>query len=267
MKDEMQSDRFVLNDDVTDRLVAAALRDDADIPAVSAVFVRNCMSAASGRCGGGAGGGRLFRVAAAAALLASFATGAVMVAVMAALARHGAAEPTALATAVEDVSTVGVNTPRPGRMVAASAGEGAVSALALSNECMVNTDPGATVFWKALNAGQSQMAWEWPDGAKSAKLTITGCGMTAEKVYGKADAFPVWNPPVPEDFSEDDVYTARLTFYRGVRGTGGEVARLVANGIGFVRGVSGTAPRVVGDDVTNANLAMFGTVRWMVHGK
>ena len=266
MKDEMQRDRFVLNDDVTDRLVAAALRDDADIPAVSAAFVRNCMSAASGRRGGAAGR-RLFRVAASAAFLASIATGTVTVAIMAALARQGAAEPTALAVAVEDVSTVGVNTPRQGRMVAASAGEGAVSALALSNECMVNTDPGATVFWKALNAGQSQMAWEWPDGAKSAKLTITGCGMTAEKVYGKTDAFPVWNPPVPEDFNEDDVYTARLTFYRGVGGTGGEVARLVANGIGFVRGVSGAGPHVAGDDVANANLVMFGTVRWVVRGK
>ena len=132
--------------------------------------------------------------------------------------------------------------------------------VATSNECMVNTNPGATIFWKALNAGQSQMAWEWPDGAKSAKLTITGRGMTAEKIYGKADAFPVWNPPVPDDFNEDDVYTARLTFYSGLKGTGGEVSQLVANGIGFVRGVSGAAPHVTGWGASGAKPAMFGAV-------
>ena len=66
------------------------------------------------------------------------------------------------------------------------------------------------------------MAWEWPERAKSARLTITGRGVTAEKVYGKGDAFPMWNPPVPEDFNEDDVFTAKLTFYNGERGGGEE---------------------------------------------
>ena len=55
------------------------------------------------------------------------------------------------------------------------------------------------------------------------------------------------NPSVPEDFNEDDVYTARLTFYRGTKGTGGEVSQLVANGIGFVRGVSGVGTRLALD--------------------
>ena len=121
----------------------------------------------------------------------------------------------------------------------------AAGSTATSNESVVNANPGATALWKALNAGQAQMAWEWPDRAKSARLTITGAGVTAERVYGKGDAFPVWNPPVPEDFNEDDVFTVKLTFYNGERGGGEEVACLVAKGIGFVRGVSGEASRLV----------------------
>ena len=238
-----------MNDDETDRIVAAALRDNVDIPAVSAAFTRNCMSALSGR-GGKSSGRRLFKVAATSAALASLATWAVTSVLSPASERHRAAAPVAVAAVVEDVSTVGVNTPCGGAMASKPSGHDATSALAMSKECMVNTDPGATALWKTLNAGQTQMAWEWPDGAKSAKLTITGRGTTAEKVYGKADAFPVWNPPVPKDFNEDDVFTAKLTFYNAERGGGKEVARLVAEGIGFVRGVSGEGARLALDSST-----------------
>jgi len=255
MKKETHSGVSVENDDVADRLVAAALRDDADIPAASAAFARNCLTAVSDRRAG-ASGRRLFCVAASAALLASLATWAVTMGIDTPSARQEGRKSAAVAALAGDVSSVGVNTPCNGARATKPDGYDVASALAMSNECMVNTDPGATVFWKALNAGQSQMAWEWPDGAKSAKLTITGRGLTAEKIYGKADAFPVWNPAVPADFNEDDVYTARLTFYRGVNGTGGELAQLVANGIGFVRGVSG-----VGTSLALDGSAMFQIVK------
>ena len=255
MKKETQIGVSVENDDVTDRLVAAALRDDADIPAVSSAFARNCLMAVSDRRVG-ASRRRLFCVAASAAFLASLATWAVTMGIDTLSARQEGRKSAAVSALAGDVSSVGVNTPCNGARVLKPDGYDVASALAMSNECMVNTDPGATVFWKALNAGQSQMAWEWPDGAKSAKLTITGRGLTAEKIYGKADAFPVWNPAVPADFNEDDVYTARLTFYRGVNGTGGELAQLVANGIGFVRGVSG-----VGTSLALDGSAMFQIVK------
>lgn len=266
MKKETHIGVSAENDDVADRLVAAALRDDADIPAVSSAFARNCLTAVSDRRAG-ASRRRLFCVAASAAFLASLATWAVTMGLAPSIARQEGMESAAVAALAGDVSSVGVNTPRAGERASMLSGGDAASALAMSNECMVNTDPGATVFWKALNAGQSQMAWEWPDGAKSAKLTITGCGMTAEKIYGKADAFPVWNPPVPEDFNEDNVYTARLTFYSGARGTGGEVSQLVVSGIGFVRGVSGAGSPVASGDVTVASPAMFGIVGWVVCGR
>ena len=261
MKEQIHSGGIALKCDAEDAAIAAALHDEADIPEVSASFARRCLAAA-GASGGVArehGAFRLVGIAAAAAVLASVATWVAAMRVADARSRAGEAS----AALPDDVLAVGV------KASAGSGGAAAASAesVATSNECMVNTNPGATIFWKALNAGQSQMAWEWPDGAKSAKLTITGRGMTAEKIYGKADAFPVWNPPVPDDFNEDDVYTARLTFYSGLKGTGGEVSQLVANGIGFVRGVSGAAPHVTGWGASGAKPAMFGAVRWVVCGR
>ena len=240
MKKAAYSDGSAFDDETTDLLVAAALRDDADIPAASAAFTRNCMSALSGS-GGNASGARLFKAASASALLASLTTWAVVTCLAPEPARNVEVAPASVAAVADDVSMVGVNTPQTGAVASA---DGSTAAMAMSNECMVNANPGATALWKALNAGQSQMAWEWPDEAKSAKLTITGRGLTAEKIYCKADAFPVWNPPVPKDFNEDDVYTARLTFYDGERGAGDEVSCLVAEGIGFVHGVSGEDKRL-----------------------
>ncbi len=208
--------------------IAAALRDMADIPPTSHGFSRRCLVAARAVPRAKAFGcGAALRLAAAAAIAAA----ATWLAAEAFFARQADG-----AATVEDVSAVGV-------VAARFSSDGSA---AMSNESVVNADPNSTVLWKTLNAGQSQMAWEWPDGAKSARLTITGCGLRAEKIYGTDDAFPVWNPPVPEDFDEGDVYTARLTFYRGARGMGDEIASLVADGIGFVRGVSG-APARIGD--------------------
>lgn len=252
MSTEIHSCGAAGNDDAIEKMFAAALCDDADIPSASESFARNCISYMSGGRDG-ARSVRFFRVAAASAILSSLATWTAVVHCHPALQRPAETAPAHCIAVAEDVAAVGVNAPQDA--AADARGIALDSSLAVSNESMVNTNPGATVFWKALNAGQSQMAWEWPDGARSARLTITGCGLTAEKVYGKSDAFPVWNPPVPADFSEDDVYTARLTFYRGAKGTGEELSHLVATGIGFVRGVSGAESQFVVDSMAFANLA------------
>lgn len=211
--------------------ITSSLLSDADIPPASEGFARRCLAAVGSPV-----------PAARAAFWRSrstrFAASVVAAAVFAALAmcmRTGkTAGAGASAGAVEDVAVVGV-----------TASSSAVSGvMAMSNECVVNANPRATALWKTLNAGQAQMAWEWPERAKSARLTIIGAGVTAERVYGKGDAFPVWNPHVPEVFNEDDVFTAKLTFYNGERGGGEEVACLVAEGIGFVRGVSGEGARL-----------------------
>ena len=224
-------------DEADDVFITSALLSEADIPSASDGFERRCLAAIRSAGSSGTSVARRMRgvaFAAVAAAAISFATWAVTVS-LSGSARTEAGAFCDPAVAVEDVSAVGVTASR-----AVSAG-----VLAMSNESVVNANPGATALWKALNAGQTQMAWEWPERAMSARLTITGSGITAEKVYGKGDAFPVWNPPVPEDFREDDVFTAKITFYVGEKGAGDEIASLVADGIGFVRGISGRAPRVV----------------------
>lgn len=211
-----------------DAALAAAFRDDGDIPPASADFAKRCLAAA---VPARRGLWHDFKLAASVAFVASFTTWALTTSYT---ARPAAGE-SVLAAVAEDVSLVGVENANVVKTVAS----------ATSNESVVNSNPSATVLWRTLNAGQSQMAWEWPDDARSAKLTITGCGKTTERVYRVDDAFPVWNPPVPESFDEDDVYTAKLVFYRGENATGDEVSSLVADGIGFVRGISASKSRMV----------------------
>ena len=213
-----------------DGFIASALASEADVPSASGGFKRRCLAAMrSSLCGAPEPrrwtGLRRAVVVAAAVSVATWAAAVVV------LRSCGGRAPAA--GCVEDVAALGVVVPS----VVAS------GASSVSNESVVNANPGATALWRTLNAGQAQMAWEWPERAVSARLTITGAGVTAERVYTKSDAFPVWNPPVPENFSEDDVYTAKLTFYNGEYGLGDQVACLVAEGIGFVRGVSGEGSR------------------------
>ena len=199
--------------DQNEEFIRSSLLCDADIPPASDGFAHRCLAAVG--------------PVASSRKIALWRTRAFCVA--ASVAAEGRGGEARSAAAVEDVSVVGVKASNPS----------ASGATAMSNESVVNADPGATALWKTLNAGQTQMAWEWPECAKSARLTITGGGITAEKVYGKGDAFPVWNPAVPESFDEDEVFTAKLTFYNGERGAGDEIESLVADGIGFVRGISG----------------------------
>ena len=225
--------------EIDEAFIRASLMSDEDIPPASLGFARRCLAAVRSSDAPGFWRTYGFRIAASVAAAMVVAALVVMRASDPACVRGGTAEPS-----VEDIAVVGVTASVP-----AAAGR-----TATSNESVVNANPGATALWKALNAGQTQMAWEWPDRAKSARLTITGRGVTAEKVYGKGDAFPMWNPPVPEDFNEDDVFTAKLTFYNGERGGGEEVACLVAEGIGFVRGVSGEGER----------LALYGSTMFQI---
>ena len=222
---------FAEKKDCEEDVIASALTSEADIPSVSSGFASRCLAAMRFSRADMAHVRRLrgFKFAASMAAIVAIVTWAATVAAMKKAERCGRSVEDRKSASVGDVSALGV----------VSSQTQAIGAASISNESVVNANPGATVLWKALNAGQAQMGWEWPECALSARLTITGGGIVAEKLYGKSDAFPVWNPPVPDDFCEDDVFTAKLTFYKGERGEGGEVACLVAEGIGFVRGVSG----------------------------
>ncbi len=228
-----------------DGAIASALKSDADIPPASSDFPRRCRAAAARSFRDGPGrarGASKFKFAVCVAAVSSLATWMATVSAVSTGSRPSAAQRNQNAAAIEDISVFGVDTCVSAHSAIAT--RGGAAAVSMSNESVVNADPYATALWKTLNAGQTQMAWEWPERARSARLTITGGGLVAEKVYAKSDAFPVWNPPVPDDFCEDDVFTARLTFYNGERGGGDEVACLVAEGIGFVRGVSGEGGRL-----------------------
>ena len=241
-------DRFAEKENFEEGIIVSALASEADIPDASTGFERRCLAALrSSRCGGeDMRRWRGFRYAASMAAAVLIAAWAATVAVKKEV--EGDARPVdgCNTVCIEDVEALGV----------VSTHVPAAGAASISNESVVNANPCATALWKTLNAGQTQMAWEWPERAVSARLTITGSGIIAEKVYGKNDAFPVWNPPVPDDFCEDDVFTAKLTFYNGERGSGDEVACLVAEGIGFVRGVSG-----VGSCITFDGSAGFRVVK------
>ncbi len=242
--------------------IASALRCDIDIPPASADFSRRCYAAAAGSVRPERRIRRhsfplLFAIGIAA--VSSLFTWLATVSAMS-QGRHVDADvASSSADVVEDVSALGVETPGDLRGIIRAA----PSAVAMSNECVVNADPNSTVLWKALNAGQSQMAWEWPYGARSARLTIAGRGKTAAKVFAEGDAFPVWNPVTPADFDEEDVFTAKLTFYRGLGAAGGEISSLVADGIGFVHGVSGEASGFAADGGMRFDLARYEAVRWM----
>lgn len=225
--------------DMDEAFIAAALRDDDDIPPLANAFERRCLAnlrtRTRARCAA------ILKIAASLAAIAVFAV---------ALTRTESQENQTILKSdnqtIKDVETVGVTAPD----------RSAPGVAAMSNECVVNADPGATALWKTLNAGQTQMAWEWPDSARSAKLTITGGGTRAEKIYSKNDAFPAWKPPVPENFNEDEVFTAKLVFYSGEGASGDELKCLVADGIGFVRGISGR-PR----HLAEPSIASFGLAR------
>ncbi len=229
--------------DMDEAVITASLTSMVDIPPASAGFERRCFATVASMTAAGRTAKRRRRALRAAA---AFAVAAAALAGVAPLLREALPEDGAgVREQAEDVSIVGVKGPD----------RSACGTLATSNECVVNANPGATALWKTLNAGQAQMAWEWPERAKSARLTISGGGVTAEKVYVRGDAFPVWNPPVPERIDEDEVFTAKLTFYDGENGGGDELECIVADGMGFVRGISGTAGGRVPDGLAAFRIA------------
>lgn len=202
-------------------VIAAALGDNSDIPGLSPRFTGKCLAAMCTRRVR-----RELHLALPSAIMASLAT---WIAAYSFYAYSPCAE-VSIAENQAPASSVGLLTSPVAKHAAKSSN--------VSNECVVNANPSATVHWKTLNAGQAQMAWEWPEGARSAKLEISNRAGAVEELYDIGDNFPLWVPPTPEVFDEDDVYTAKLTFYRDLHGRGEAISTLNAEGLGFVHGVS-----------------------------
>lgn len=111
---------------------------------------------------------------------------------------------------------------------------------------MIPTTSGSLLWRTCMAEG---IAWEWPEGAASAKLTVSGKGGTAEHLFNRPAAS---SRPVPEttfalvpptDASAEDVLDLSLAFYSESDATGEVLAdeTLSAEGVGLVRGVNGAA--------------------------
>lgn len=139
---------------------------------------------------------------------------------------------------------------RRGARIAAFAAAAFVSTRAvatLSGAVRMIPETSASLLWRTCMA--EGISWEWPEGAASAKLTVSGKGGTAEHIFSRPAAS---SRPVPEttfalvppaDASAEDVLDLSLAFYPESDATGEALAEeaLSAEGVGLVRGVNGAA--------------------------
>ena len=102
----------------------------------------------------------------------------------------------------------------------------------------------ASALWRTYTAGANGIRWEWPEGAASAKLTVSGKDGVVTHVFDTSVSS--FAPAAPTDAESEDVCDFELSFYAAA-GAGGEAMggeTLSADGIGIVRGVNGAALEV-----------------------
>lgn len=102
-------------------------------------------------------------------------------------------------------------------------------------------EPATSLHWRTYLAGDDGIQWTWPDGAVSAKLTVTGKGGSSDYIIEKPASD--WWPTLPATAANEDVLDLTLVFYPE-EGAGGEALAdetLTAAGIGLVRGVNGAS--------------------------
>ncbi len=102
--------------------------------------------------------------------------------------------------------------------------------------------------WRTVKEANPKLDWAWPEGAKSARLTIAG-GPAATNAVFNTPGLPEceWLVQLPAEDVAECVYTFTLEFYPELECGGAMIAEasLFAGGIGVVRGVGGTAFRFV----------------------
>ena len=109
----------------------------------------------------------------------------------------------------------------------------------MSNSTRVIPDPSSSLFWRTYMTGASGIEWEWPSGAMSAKLTVSGKNGSVENVYDTSVSSYV--PVLPATAGDEDVIDLTLAFYASADASGDSIAAetLSALGIGLVRGANG----------------------------
>ena len=127
------------------------------------------------------------------------------------------------------------------RLAFACATLSAAASATMSNMSRFIPDPSGSLLWRTYVAGSSGIEWEWPAGALSAKLTVSGKDGVAEHVYDTSVSSYV--PALPAAAGDEDVVDLTLTFYASADASGEPMAgeTLSASGIGIVRGANGDA--------------------------
>jgi hypothetical protein len=113
---------------------------------------------------------------------------------------------------------------------------------AISQPTRLVVDSTNSLQWHTYMAGQDGITWVWPDGAASAKLTVSGKAGVRIMTYVRAESpSPSFAPAVPTTASSEDVVDLTLEFFGSADASGDPIAgkTLSATGIGIVRGVNG----------------------------
>ena len=118
----------------------------------------------------------------------------------------------------------------------------AVSAsAAMSGPARMIARPDDSLHWHTYLAGSGGVEWEYPAGAASARLTVSGKGGITVHVFNRPVAAFV--PAAPSEAADEDVVDLALEFFASADAAGDAIAgeTLTASGIGIVRGVNGAA--------------------------
>ena len=109
----------------------------------------------------------------------------------------------------------------------------------MSNSSRLIMRPEASLHWHTSLGGAYPVLWSWPDGAQSARLTVTGKSGASVRLFARPVSSCALS--VPASAAAEDVVNLRLEFLSGEEGTGDVLPdeTLTAEAIGLVRGVGG----------------------------
>ncbi len=119
--------------------------------------------------------------------------------------------------------------------VASETAASTTPAVVASASCRVDTGACTTFLGRTLGGGAVTLAWESPDDAATARLTLASARASQELTFAAGVTSYVWTVAAPTDEADERAYTLTLAFEKdGVPLAGTE---LVATGIAVVRGV------------------------------
>lgn len=125
----------------------------------------------------------------------------------------------------------------------------------------IDAVPESSFLWCTVREVNPQINWSWPDGAKSARLTVKGGPAATNAVFESTEAPSFeWLAQLPDEDKHECVYSFSMEFYPESACGGQSItgAMLLVTGIGAVRGVGGMPFRLV--NAVDESSAMFGRI-------